>query len=447
MQIWRTMHSNLRFIGAVVVLVAMLCPPALSGSGGVIEGFYWSQSLSVNGQFGSYSLSQRLQLLQLLKQNNVSFYVFAPQEPVASWNQTQASGWAQTAQLANSLGVKAVYGLRPGYIDNSSYAAATLKLQEMQTAGLSSYSLHFDDAAGAGTAAQQSAQVNLAASLQTGFPSMELFLFVPSGYRADLFASRSAWETDLITVDDGIDDSVPMAFTGLVTTPNSMDDSQFPALSSGRRRVFFDNWIAVDTNTRLPWGLIRNRAANLFTQPSNGYVLNLAYPLERVIHQLICLGQLVNGNGACNSTLAAQGWASWLNDNGFVHPSQSATSVMAALKAQIEADNAYGSIAALEAAYPALAGTFSTSPTVIHATPTGLGNSSPARGAGSPPAVGPGPASAAPTQPSSSGPQSLAPQTSASTSPQPKSGDAPPLIAAAQFTFAIALPLAVALLC
>jgi hypothetical protein len=241
-------------------------------------------------------------------------------------------------------------------------------LNELYSVGITSYSLSFDDAAGADTQPQQTAQVALVGRLQTDFPQMKLFTFVPSAYHGDLYSDKSAWEAALATLDT-MNASVPMTFTGLSITPSSMSPSQLPSLGSGRRTLFWDNWIAVDSSSRIPWGLIRNRDSALWTSSSYGYILNLAFPLERVIHQLNCLKQLISDQApTCNASIAAAAWQDWLSSHGFVHSGRNPSEIKLALQTAIEQDRAFASIAELETSFPALSTIFSTPP-IVSAAP------------------------------------------------------------------------------
>ncbi|EGG23179.1 hyaluronidase [Cavenderia fasciculata] len=329
---------------------------------GVVEGFYWPTGDAVNGQSGSYSATQRNQLIQLLASNGLGVYWYAAQPPVdtmALWSAAELAQWTKTQSFATQVGVKLVYGLRPGWL-GTDYSAIVTRLTQIQSAGIRFYSLNFDDAEGVQTSQQQTREVQLVSYLNTTLPNMKLWGLTPSYYYQE--TTRTAWNTNLQTID-GIASTVPMIFTGETITPSTFSSAQFPTLSSGRSKVFWDNWIAVDTSARIPWGMISGRTQNnIFTSPY-GYILNLAYPLERVVHHIYCLGKLSAAAGSsptlpsCSVPQAAAYWASWLSYNGFLHSStQTVATVTSGLSTAISADAYYTNIAQFESANPSLSG-------------------------------------------------------------------------------------------
>jgi hypothetical protein len=347
---------------------------------GVVEGFYWPMSDAVFGQYGAFSFEQRVALLNLLAELKLGIYWYAPQSvsTLDAWDGAEAEHWSHVASVSASSGVRVVYGLRPGYLE-SDFSEIISKVQELRDAGLKWYSLNFDDASGASSVEQKNRQISLAATLNTTFPDMTAYVFVPSEYYQSHDGAGTTlpqWAQSLAIADGGLNVSVAFGLTGPSITPSSMDPSKFPDLPSGRRTIFWDNWIAVDTNTRLPWGLVGGSArihSDLFT-PAYGYVMNLAYPLERNIHQLACLSSLANtGNTSCDAQVVASKWASWLFDHGFAH-SHSIDSLSEALTQAILDDPSFTSIEALETAYPGLADVFSTPPdlsSIPNASPRG----------------------------------------------------------------------------
>lgn len=278
---------------------------------GVVEGYYWSESDQVNGQWGCYSFQQRQELLTLLANYGIGFYWFVPQlvDLMQIWSNDELNSWKAISEQAKDLGIQVIYGIRPTYLLNNNESLYLPKLQQVQSVGIAYYSLNFDDVPGIVNSQEEDGLVSLAANLQQSLPDMILSIFVPSAYSESMFNSSQQWIGNL-TIVDQINSSISMAFTGHHIDPTYMSPDQFPTLNSNRRKIFWDNWIAVDTNTRIPWGLIQNANASLFSPQLNyGYVLNLAFPLERVIHQINCLGQLISGQTQCSIDLAASVWA------------------------------------------------------------------------------------------------------------------------------------------
>ncbi|EGC37012.1 hypothetical protein DICPUDRAFT_91714 [Dictyostelium purpureum] len=331
---------------------------------GVVEGFYWTQDDTINGQYGEYSFTQRKQLIQTIAAYNLGVYWYVPQtiNTMALWSATQLSEWTTVASLGQSLGVKVVVGIRPGWLETAAFPTILARLQQIHSTGVAYYTLNFDDAEGVATTAQQNLEVQLVSYLQTNLPStFSLYGMIPYAYYQDMFSSKTIWQTKLAPID-AVSSAIPFIFTGKVITPSTFSSSQFPTLSSSRNMKFFDNWIASDAN-RISWGMIDGRVnANIFTS-SYGYILNLAFPLERVIHHLYCAGQLASGGSSCSISTASQEWANWLNTNGFLH-GKSVSTVKSSLQAAINADTYFETMADFEAAYPNLAGIFTTLPTI-----------------------------------------------------------------------------------
>lgn len=68
--------------------------------------------------------------------------------------------------------------------------------------------------------------------------------------------------------------------------------TDFPPLK--RRMIFWDNWMAVDSLDRLPRSLPRDRSVKLFSAPY-GYMLNLCFPPQRIIHGIASIEYLELG--------------------------------------------------------------------------------------------------------------------------------------------------------
>ncbi|KYQ90233.1 hyaluronidase [Tieghemostelium lacteum] len=367
-----------------IILICLLSFYIINSEGtintvsGVVEGFYWDQANTVNGQYGSYSFSQRQQLIQILADNGLGVYWYIPQlvNTITLLSSTELQQWQASATLGNSLGVKVIYGIRPGYLENQSSNFTTIlnKVKQLDSVGIKYYSLGFDDATGVATSAQQTREVALVnyleQQLSSGGYNITLWGLTPWCYYQQSVGNMSQWQTALEIID-GINSTIPFIVTGNEITPSSMTTAQFPTLNSGRSFVFWDNWIAVDTSTKIPWGLIDGRVqSSIF---SSGYVLNLCFPLERAIHQIKCEGLIVanlNSN-FCNVTTVSNYWSNFLNSNGFIHyTNQTVSSVAKNLSTAIVNDDSFTSIAQLEAAYPGILGIFSLPPTLVQTSTT-----------------------------------------------------------------------------
>mmetsp|Transcript_44049 Transcript_44049/g.111018 ORF Transcript_44049/g.111018 Transcript_44049/m.111018 type:complete len:431 (+) Transcript_44049:6-1298(+) len=333
---------------------------------GVVEGFYWSNAHAVHGVSGQYTHAQRRRLLRVLQDRGLQAFVYAPQtaDTISPWPAVDSREWRATADLARSLGVRLVYGLRPGWVDGTTPSRVQDKLDELIAAGVGEYVLAWDDTAGAGTLDQMQAQGDLIMTHLSNYRSSEcaLLAIVPAAYHAKTdthvpAGHNTTWESQLLLLDGGVDTRIPFVLAGPSVTPLavSVPDS-FPRLSSGRPFILWDNWCAVDTSTRIPWALPRNRDPALFRAPFGGVLLNLAFPPERVIHAIFALA-LHGAVDAATEEQAAAYWAGFLAHDRFITDARR-PAVQAALLAAIRDDKFYSSIGELTAAVPALEGVF-----------------------------------------------------------------------------------------
>jgi len=350
---------------ALVALI-LWAPTVARSFSGVVEGFYWTSAHAVRGHFGAYSTDQRLQALEFLAASHLGDYVYAPQsvDLLAPFSALEQQDWARTFATAQTLGIRLTYGIRPMSLDDAAADKVRAKVSELASLGCSAYALCFDDVPGGATAAQVALQVALASSLQQAHPALEL-AFLPGSY----YGTRADQEKALAQLDAGLDAKVPMFLAGTAVVPGSVRLTDFPTLPSGRGIVVYDNWAAVDTNTRLPWSLGRGDGlpAELFEDGDAwGYVLNLCFPLERCIHQIARVDQLrANplGAPAPSSTSAihpaASTWAAWLVANGFAS-AEAENAIQADLEDAIAEDKYFASMDELETAHTSLRGVFTS---------------------------------------------------------------------------------------
>ncbi|KAN0029321.1 hypothetical protein ACTFIV_011210 [Dictyostelium citrinum] len=356
-------YNYLLFILFVVLFVIKGSRAVINPAVGVVEGYYWTQADAVNGQYGSYSFSDRQKLIQMMADNNLGVYWYSPQtvDVNALWNTQQLNEWTTISALGNSLNVKIVFGIRPGWLDTAVFPTILARLQQIASSGITYYTINFDDAEGVDTTSQQQKEVQLINYLQTNLPSMTLYSVLPFAYYQDMFTSKTKWQTALATINQ-VSSTIPFVFTGKEIAPSTMQTSQFPTLSPSRPYKFFDNWIAGDTKDRISWGMIDGRVDSVIFTSQYGYFLNLAFPLERVPHHIYCLGLLATGSTSCSVSASANYWANYLNSNGFIHNGKTVSQVATSLTNAINQDNYYDSIADLEAAFPNLSTIFSTPP-------------------------------------------------------------------------------------
>jgi hypothetical protein len=333
---------------------------------GMVEGFYWTAKDAVHNHSGAYTAEQRVQALEFLAAGGLNTYLYAPQvvDLVAPLDAHQQLEWTATFARAKALGMRFMYGIRPrGGVNSSVGADVAAKVAQLASLGCEGYVLCFDDVDGGDTPEQVALQVGLAASLRRKHPALEA-AFLPTSYSGHPKKQAVA----LAPIDAGIDEGVAVILTGTAIVPDSVQLRDFPVLPSGRRIVFYDNWAAEDTSTRIAWGLGRDTAlpAELFGGSGKwGYVLNPCFPLERIVHQLARLVQLNTdaSTAPASSSIAAivpaaSVWAGWLVQHGFANATGE-SAIRSVLETAVTKDQSFHSIAQLEAAYPTLQGVFS----------------------------------------------------------------------------------------
>jgi len=284
--------------------------------------------------------------------------LFAPNGPWPAAIKPLAADWVPVADLARTANITFSYCLRPGSLANGgSNDAAYHTLKTISSFGFDSYSLCFDDVNGGDTQSQLHLQVKLVQNLTSSFPHIRLVSFTPGSY----YGSARSQQTKLKYLDNALPTSISLVLTGPVVTPNSISTStSFPKLN--RRIIFWDNWNAEDTSVRLPWGLTRSVPHQLFSGTANfGYVMNLAFPPERIVHQIFRTGQLRHNYSLPMSsaiTLAANRWSAWLTEFGYWKNASNTAPLTQGLKLGIEQDVAYSSVSQMEQHLPMLKGVF-----------------------------------------------------------------------------------------
>lgn len=164
---------------------------------------------------------------------------------------------------------------------------------------------------------------------------MVLRCVVPADYSTlqNCNGDEAAWHSRLKLLDR-LPPQVALCLTGREVGGRPAVDlaRDLPLLPRKRRMIFWDNWIALDENAvkRPPWSCIPQQAAALYNSAQYGYLLNLCFPLQSIIHVLF---MLVNRNLQRTDliTRAATEWAEYLHD---ANPA-----TISALRRAIEDDN------------------------------------------------------------------------------------------------------------
>jgi len=180
-----------------------------------------------------------------------------------------------------------VIGIRPLFNDNLSLTLDKVRSKIKQIE--SPYVLGWDDCPGGQTDSQKKLQLSLVEKLP-----YKPWGIIPGAYYAEN-NSMETWIKGLSIIND-VDISIPFILcskNGI--NPSSFDPStDFPNLN--RKIFFWDNWMAVDSLSRLPRNLPRKRnTKKLFDATlAYGYMLNLCFPPERIIHGVAALHYLQN---------------------------------------------------------------------------------------------------------------------------------------------------------
>jgi len=312
-------------ISHIIILMILTENTLSSPISGVIEGFYWDQQNAVKGRWGDYSFSQRDDLIATMGNFNLNTYIYDPHgdfiDTMKLWTDDEVRSWSASDQKAKVVGVNLIVGLRPGWIVTVNDTAGIIlqRLNQLSAAGCTGYLLSWDDTPGAGTDPQMTLQRDLINSLLQMTSGPQLWGLVPAYYAGPY--SPNEWE-NYLKILNGLPTYVPFLLCSRQgQNPSSFVPGDFPVLNNDRRMIFWDNWIAVDTNTRIPWTLPPNRDESIYTSSNYGYVLNLAFPPERVIHAVYAVSQ----NGTVTTTIkinAAGQWAEYLVNKGFLNSSQ-----------------------------------------------------------------------------------------------------------------------------
>lgn len=213
-------------------------------------------------------------------------------------------------------------GLRPRWIDTVEKTLELIKLKLIQLTSINIryYILCWDDVPGAGTNEQMILQRDLINVLVHEVTNIELIGIIPAYYaRSQTYNDTGAAWANQLSILNQISNHIRFFVTGATIVPSSIQIADIPLLKN-RQFIFFDNWIAVDSNSKVTMTWPPNRHSNIYnaSQLISGSVLNLAFPPERIIHQIYALKQRINNRYSnINAYLAAKYWATYLITNDF----------------------------------------------------------------------------------------------------------------------------------
>jgi hypothetical protein len=236
------------------------------------------------------------------------------------WDAKTTADWSDTISKGSNISI--VMGLRPRWIDTveKTLELIKLKLTQLTSINILYYILCWDDVPGAGTTEQMILQRDLINVLVHQVTNIELIGIIPAYYaRSQTYNDTNlAWANQLSILNQ-ISNHIRFIVTGATIVPSSIQITDIPLLKN-RQFLFFDNWIAVDSNSKVTMTWPPNRHSNIYntSQFISGSVLNLAFLPERIIHQIYALKQRINNKYSnINAYLAAKSWANYLITNDF----------------------------------------------------------------------------------------------------------------------------------
>ncbi len=274
---------------------------------GVVEGFYWRENHSVEGRYAEFDPQKRRRLLEFMGTKGLNIYVYEPkvlrEENVERAYDPDLVGdvgyWRETFQVAAEQGIDFVWGLGPGrYGDWYGRRAGLCSVVELVLdLGAAGFALLFDDVDGTETDFEMLHQAELGNMLYERFPGKSYGLC--SGTYC---GTRDELEEKLDALDRHLEPNVSVVFTGTEVWPESISHSDLPQFGSGRKCILWDNWMASDTNdpAKLKLAPPRRRERVLWSV-LGGYWLNPNFPVERVVHMVSAVGEMMRNGGSFSS--------------------------------------------------------------------------------------------------------------------------------------------------
>ncbi len=271
---------------------------------GLVEGFYWKKKHSVEGRYGEFDPDKRRKLLEFMGGKGLNVYVYDPkilrgenyERAYSSSLAGDARYWAETFRIASSNEIRFVWGFAPGRHEHWHHRLSDLcsMIDFVLDLGAAGFSLLFDDVPGSETEFEMKSQAELANSLSSKYPGKI------HGLCSGLYCgTRKKLEDGLAVLDESLDPDIDLVFTGREVWPESIRTVDLPRYKSGRKSIVWDNWMASDTNDpeKLEFKPPREREPGLFTEIS-GYWLNPNFPVERVVHMVSAVGEMLKCGGS-----------------------------------------------------------------------------------------------------------------------------------------------------
>ena len=188
-----------------------------------------------------------------------------------------------TINAAKSNGIKFVYGLAPGDANRWNTSSLFSRIEYIVQAG-GEVSLLFDDSYNCKSDKQMVKQSKLANEVNNRYG---LFGICHRSYSGDL-------QSKIKPLYSNLNKNIPIIHVGLRGWNRSMDHKHV-FYFNGQPNIVWDNWIAVDSAEprRLKFIPPKKRIPK-FIKNIEGYLLNLCFPEERIVHMIASLSDFKN---------------------------------------------------------------------------------------------------------------------------------------------------------
>ena len=274
---------------------------------GVVEGFYWTADYAIDGQYGEFSTRSRERLLEFMGEKGLNSYLYDPKilrgdRYERAYDPSLIGSWKHTTSIAKTNNIRMVWGLAPGrhelWKDNMKGLLQTVeRILQNEFSGIA---LLFDDVPGGATETEMREQILLTNTLQkyciiTGF--------CPTTYHG----KREELEQSLLA--KALPQDIPLIFTGKNIWSSHVVAEDIPQYRSA---TLWDNWMAADSSDPKRLQLAPPKRDAALLSGLHEYLLNLCFPVERVIPMVSAIGQL-SKTGKCDLEIMAKDWAQYLH--------------------------------------------------------------------------------------------------------------------------------------